>query len=385
MSKRSVPRYCLHKPSGQARVRIDGKDHYLGIHGSPKSHAEYAKLISDWQSRQQEPPNDLTVGQLGVLYLKHCDVHYRKNGAPTSAIHVIRSALKRLNRLHRATMVAHFSPRMLKAVREEMIQEGLARTTINGAIECIRRMFRWGVSEELVPTTVLIALEAVRGLQKGRSKARETHPVRPVPEADVNAVLKLVSHQVRDMIRLQLLSGCRPDEIVSLRPCDVIRDGDVWEYIPARHKTEHHERPRRIYFGPRAQAILSAYLDNRPAESPCFSPAEAEVARRAKQRRNRKSPVQPSQVDRSKPNPRRNAGDVYTVASYRRAIQRACVIADINKWSPNRLRHSRATDLRQRFGLEAAKTVCGHSKVETTLLYAETDFARARAIMAEVG
>jgi hypothetical protein len=53
MSRRSFPRYGHHKATAQARVRIDGKDHYLGEYGSPESHRLYARLISEWQSRQE--------------------------------------------------------------------------------------------------------------------------------------------------------------------------------------------------------------------------------------------------------------------------------------------------------------------------------------------
>jgi hypothetical protein len=41
----AVPSYLHHKPSGQARVRIDGKDHYLGPYGSPESKAKYDLLV----------------------------------------------------------------------------------------------------------------------------------------------------------------------------------------------------------------------------------------------------------------------------------------------------------------------------------------------------
>ena len=40
------PSYLLHKPTGQARVRIDGKDHYLGPYGSDESRIAYGKLIA---------------------------------------------------------------------------------------------------------------------------------------------------------------------------------------------------------------------------------------------------------------------------------------------------------------------------------------------------
>jgi hypothetical protein len=49
-----VPSYCRHKRSGQAVVRIDGKDHYLGPFGSPESHDQYERHIAEWRARQPE-------------------------------------------------------------------------------------------------------------------------------------------------------------------------------------------------------------------------------------------------------------------------------------------------------------------------------------------
>jgi len=49
------PAYLLHKPSGQARVRIDRKDRYLGNYGSPESREAYDDIIADWFARQDTP------------------------------------------------------------------------------------------------------------------------------------------------------------------------------------------------------------------------------------------------------------------------------------------------------------------------------------------
>jgi hypothetical protein len=51
-------------------------------------------------------------------------------------------------------------------------------------------MFRWAVEHELVNVTVYEALRTVATLKRGRSAAKETSPVRPVPEATVTATLK---------------------------------------------------------------------------------------------------------------------------------------------------------------------------------------------------
>ncbi|MBP7935605.1 MAG: hypothetical protein KA354_13240 [Phycisphaerae bacterium] len=43
-----IPGYRLHKPSGLAVVRLNGRDFYLGPHGSTDSRREYERLIAEW-------------------------------------------------------------------------------------------------------------------------------------------------------------------------------------------------------------------------------------------------------------------------------------------------------------------------------------------------
>jgi len=158
----------------------------------------------------------------------------------------------------------------------------------------------------------------------------------------------------------------------------------VWAYRPESHKTEHHGRERIIYIGPKAQTILRPFL-LRAAEAYCFSPAESEKNRRAEQRTRRTTKVQPSQRDRRKKHPRRKVGQRYSRDSYRRAIHRACELAGVEKWSPNRLRHSAATEIRRRFGLEAAQVTLGHATADITQVYAERDAELAREVMHKIG
>ena len=49
------------------------------------------------------------------------------------------------------------------------------------------------------------------------------------------------------------------------------------------------------------------------------------------------------------------------------------------------VRHSRATELRRKYGLEAIQTVLGHAQADVTQIYAERDFGRAKRIMREFG
>ncbi len=75
----------------------------------------------------------------------------------------------------------------------------------------------------------------------------------------------------------------------------------------------------------------------------------------------------------------------YSTASYRRVIHRACHRLGIELWSPNRLRHTKATDVRSRYGIDAARALLGHSNAATTEIYAELDAEKARKIAKDTG
>ncbi len=75
----------------------------------------------------------------------------------------------------------------------------------------------------------------------------------------------------------------------------------------------------------------------------------------------------------------------YTRPSSWVAIQRVCRRADIPVWSPHRLRHTRAARIRQRYGLEAARAVLGHTDTKMTEIDAEREIGLASRIMREIG
>ena len=55
----------------------------------------------------------------------------------------------------------------------------------------------------------------------------------------------------------------------------------------------------------------------------------------------------------------------------------------LEKWGPNRLRHSAATDIRRHFGLEAAQVALGHAQADVTQVYAERDLRLAAEVARE--
>jgi integrase len=312
-----------------------------------------------------------------------------------------------------------------------MVKKGWCRTYVNAQVDRLRRMFRWAAEEETLPVTIYQALRAVESLRRGRTDARETPKVRPAAPERVEAVLPFLPPMVRAMVGFQRLTGCRPDEVCRVRPIDIdMGNPACWVYRPGsdqgqvgQHKTAHHGHERLVLIGPKAQEALRPYLGTR-LEAYCFSPAESERRRGEMRRAARQTPLTPSQrARRPKARRKRAPRDHYDETSYRNAVYRACDRAfplseplaprqldkgkregrtawwtrltqeekaevrawrKQRRWHPNQLRHSRATELRP-YGLDLTKTVLGHSKVETTQIYAEKDLAAAMELMAKIG
>jgi len=385
-----VPKYRKHKQSGQAICTLNGRDHLLGPHGTKTSHREYDRLIAEWLERGRQPlvteADGLTVVEAIARYWRHVKVHYVKAGRPTGEQHGIRSALRFIKELYGDTPAADFSPIGLKAIRARMVDAGLARSSVNQHVGRVRRMFRWLGSEQLIPASVVQSLALVDGLRAGRTIARETDPIRPVEDATVDATLTHLPGVVADMVRLQRFAGMRPAEVCALRPCDLDRSGAVWRFTLESHKCQYHGTKRIICIGPRGQEVLLRYLA-RDAESYCFRPCDSEAKRLAAVNAARVTPL--SCGNRPGSNrvrrPKRSPGDRYEVASYRRAIHRACDRAKVSRWSPNQLRHTAATDIRRQFGLEAAQHVLGHATTNMTEIYAEKNLETAARVARAIG
>ena len=69
-----------------------------------------------------------------------------------------------------------------------MVAAGWARSSINRQISRVRHIFRCEHEHELCHINVWLGLKSVNGLRGGKSNARESAPVRPVPQAYVDAI-----------------------------------------------------------------------------------------------------------------------------------------------------------------------------------------------------
>lgn len=418
-----APSYRHHKPSGQAFVQLKRHRYYLGKHGTPASREAYNRFLAEHWARPEDPAPpaqsraDLTIVELLDRYWSYAQLHYRKHGESTGTAESQRPALKRLRELYGSTLAADFGPLALKSLRQTWRKDNLAIKTINAYAATVKGVFKWAVSEELLNIAVYEALRTVRGLARGRDAAREPEPVGPVDDETVEATLPHLPPAVADMVRIQRLTGCRPGEVRIMRPCDVQRftvadrplplfaaaerelpaprELDVWEYRPARHKTEHRGGRRIILIGPRAQEILRPYLLRlafapptsyvfTTARGDCFSKDRyvRELARACEAAFEMPAELRERALRTAK---QLVADNELTAAELEARREAAAVWRAQYCWAPNQLRHAAGTQIRQRFDLDASRTVLGHKHQNTTEIYAERDLAKARAIMREVG
>jgi integrase len=347
----------------------------------------------------------VTVGELVAAYVQHGREYYGPQSQENTRI---ASAVRNMQ-MYAAFPVTEFDPPKLKRVIERTVLDGdtrkemvakyghkpISRATINDYTQVLQRMFKWAVSEKLMPVEIQQALATVSLVRKGRGKladkCAEPRKIEPANPQAVTAVVKEAQPEIATMIQVQLLCGMRPDEVTIMRPCDIdttLRDG-CWTYTPTQHKNSHRAGREReeIYIGPKAQKLLTPWIEKTKPGDFLFSPRRvserwnAEQAAKARKGKNSRGTNGAfAKLNQEKP-PR----DHYDDHSYRQAVKRICKRLKVDHWTPNQLRHGQATTLRALYGIEAAKLVLRHRHLSTTEMYAEKDKKRAREIVKQVG
>lgn len=398
MSARKVPALRHHKARGLAVVTLGGKDFYCGKFGSPESRREYDRLVGEWlaagRPQASGGPESLTMAELLVRYMKFASGYYLP---PSRELEGITLALRPLKEQYGHTLAAQFGPLSLRAVRDGWVRAGLARRHINARVGKIRRLFKFAVSQELVPPGVLDGLRAVEPLTFGHTTAVESAPREAVDEAVFRKTLKHLSPTVRAMLELMWWTGARPSEICSLRTADVDRSGDTWVYRPRSHKNAHRGHQRRIFLGPQAQRVLAPWVrDN--AEDFVFQPREAVKAQRAgwqkphrtdairardaANKRLAAAETRRAKTGSARPVSRREAGDRYTPQRLANAVRRACIKYKLPRWTPYMIRHATATRIEREVDFDTARKVLGQRSAAVTQRYVHADGQAAAAAMA---
>lgn len=378
-----TPSLRLHKPSGQAFTEIEGRRHYLGKHGLPETQRSYHALIAEWMAhgyRLPVAPEKLTLVELVAAYMDHCEIYYRgTKPKPSSSYFEVDITLKKMLTLYRDIAATAFGPKALRAVRNLWVQDNLSITTINNRAGIIKRMFQWAASHEMLPVEVYQALATVPGLRRGRGVGKDPVTRDIVPAEIIDKTLEQLPAPLRAVVRLQLFTGARPSELLTLKRGDIDNGGEIWAAVIRDHKTSYRGKQRHLFFGPRAQSVLRPFLLRKDTEF-LFSPKEAQKERNS----NADSHRRPNQAPNKKKT-EREVGDHYDSHGYNRAIARACKAAGVETWCPYRLRHTAATLIEASADMETAKAILGHSSINITQVYIHRDNKTAAAWAAAHG
>lgn len=341
------PRMSRHS-SGQARVRLSGKVHYLGAYDSPEAHERYGALLREWRDGGKQPLGErlphagevsYTAAELARDFLGWLDStgRYQKRGEPTSYRHTVEDTLRSFIAFAGAVPVRKLTEGLLVQWRDRIEAEypHMVRGNVNRRLGLVLATLRWGRARGAVPTATWASCSAVQPLKRGECGQRpeRLRERRAVSREDVEKVAARCPARVAAMMALQLATGMRPGEARCLRWCDVDKAGPsgTWLYaVPGGGKTEHHGRTVKYFLGAAAQAVLQQLPPCLPS-APVFGCISGEA--------------------------------------YAQAVRRACRLTGVPHFCPHELRHSALTRIAEQAGIAAASAAAGHASIATTARY----------------
>ena len=321
-----------------------GRRAYFGWFGTPEAESAYNEWLSElFASLAAGEPVSAdrragnTIAENAALYLTFAKTYY----ANSRELSNVRDTIKMLVEYDAEMPAAKFGPNALRRFQTYLVGTNrFARSTINSHINRTRRFVKWCQSRELVPRGMTEELATVPGLRRGKTSARESRPVAPVPRAVWRATLPFMPEHVRAMVEVQYECAMRPGEVCAMTPAEIERTEPVWFFRPTHHKTAHRGHGLTKGITAKARRILEPRLSG-PPDEPVFLTGH---------------------------------GNQFTADTFGHAVRRAArraLLANvpIHVWNPNRLRHARLTEIRDLFGEEAAQHWGGHARPDTTAIY----------------
>lgn len=284
----------------------------------------------------------------------------RDLGARTAELSAIRTTAAAA-----ATVLGRRAPLDVEPTRWELVQRQLAESgktqqTVAKYLKQVQKMYGWAAYQGWVRESIAQRLALLPGLPQDAFRA--TEPIQPVADESVRAVAQAgpAQRRTRWMIRIQRLIGCRPGELCRMRWDEISRhpgsDGNRsrrWHWRPGKHKTKHRGKTKLYVIGPRAQQLLEQWEAHRRSDSPYVFTT--------------------------------NSGRPVSRTHYRDDIHAICDRIGIARWNPNQIRHTRATEVSEKYGAMAEAASLQHTAKVAQLVYVERDLKLAERVANEIG
>ncbi len=239
------PKYCFHV-SGRAFVTVGGKRIYLGTHGTPEGYAKYSKILQALKENDGRFPdgfdinlNDavLSVSLVTAEFRSYAESRYSDNKNERRRLMLLCDLL---DEKFGDVAASEFWPRKLNELRNTFIDRSNARRYVNDQVARTVQIFKHAVSMELIKISQLDKLRTLEPLLRGKTAAKESKRRTPASLESVRAAAGFMSPTSHAIRRVMVSTGMRPFEVISMKPANVNRSGEVWVYVPDNHKTENY-------------------------------------------------------------------------------------------------------------------------------------------------
>lgn len=300
----------------------------IGRWNSPEAQRAYKKLQADFYSDSINIEPDTTdLATFFTHYWEHVEPLKSDPGRYRTKL-VLRFATE----LFGAESCSKFNFSTITLLKERIVQEGLqrgwTRAYANQLLSVWKRVLIYGVLNNWLDSNLLPLIKSYPAITE------QLKPLRVRTDIDddfVERTLKYMSPQKADIIRLIRSACLRPTELFRLRKSDIhIKDGKWVAYIPS--KTARFGYSRIVVFTESEIAILQKWITT---EDIIFKG----TAR-------------------------------YLSIVVSKAIKKANANGEnIPKWTPYQLRHSAFTQNVEKYGVEVAAKLAGHSSLNMAKIY----------------
>lgn len=356
--------------SGKRRTKTFGNSNKVSESAAMRA---YQAWLCTWLTSPEtrNPQRQVIVRKAAQQYKAYADERYSATDRRNSEAYKVKKVLDQFEELFGSLPVDDIRPAHVDTFLQCMVDNDLARSTINGRMNVLRRWSRWCVSKMIMPPAAREFFWSVDNLKYGERGVREADKITAVDEAIVSATLDHLPATLQAVVKLQLYTSARPGELLIMRPMDIDTSKTPWLYVPGsdkphgKHKNAWRGHDRKIYLGPKCRDIVQPFL-NRVLTGFMFTPAEA--------------------VEQRRGHGYANANPSYTTDTYGQAIVYACDAAKVPRWCPLQLKHTALTRIERMENAQAARAMAGHKHVETTLdYYVEKNESAAREIAEKAG
>ena len=372
-----LPKMC--RDRNRAFSWHKGKRIYHGTWRTPEADENYKRFLDRLRKNPDDPLQDAgasvgsTAATSSTLVSELCDA-FLKHAKKTKGAGDYRNYITACTALmqYSALTTEEFDSYLLLQIQDGFVKAGYARDYCNKLVNFIISIFRWGEPRRLVPKGKRGELRAVEPLRYGQAQ-RESKEREDIAREIVERTLPFLLPVYRAIIRILLLTGARPSEILRLKVGDIDRSNPkIWVYRPVQHKTARKKKHRTLVFGAKEQAILLPYMDKKDQNSAVFAPADAIAERKAVQRASRKTSVQPSQQRRDEhrkrhPNPRikghfsSNTVGCALKAAIEKANRKLSPDKTIPSWTLYQLRYSFISEMVEQHDENIVALMVGHT------------------------